>query len=158
MKKVVMLLMASAVFDLSGCVVQPVSNLPKPGVVVDANNHMAVAPVVKAAKALLDKQYAPASTKFHLAQPQDAFGVALVEELRQMGYGILETPLVPPKDKEGKPIDIEIPEDSKHLFYVWDVFGKDLYRLMLKVDEQRYAVVFAKDGEIYRLVSPWTLM
>lgn len=143
---------------LTGCAVPPHSNESEAGVML-ANSVANIKPVVASAKALMEHQYAPASTKVMLVEPADTFGKAFVEALRTAGYAVYEKPLLQPI-KNGEPVPFECPADAKKITYVLDAVSEDgsLFRLLLKVDQKRYSAVFRVGVKGIAQASPWSLI
>ena len=116
---------------LSGCVTIP----PPYGNFIEGGGQAVIATDTVAQLVAL---YPPAKTSFALAQPpaEDAFGVALVKELRAEGYAIsIHTPV---KGRQ--------PEtDGMKLSYVLDNVGKNLY-ITLRIGEQALSRAYLRRG------------
>ena len=143
---------------LSGCAVQP-SSPESTFVLTNVSQTDQIHPFVKAAKNVLIRELPPASSKFHLLEPDDLFGTELVNTLRTEGYSVVETPRVTQIDPAtGEPMKVAIPDDAKHLVYVLDSIGKDYYRLLLKINEKTYGALFALTPTGFVQSSPWSAM
>ena len=157
MKKILLAAAISAAL-LTGCAMPTVTNEDEAGVMVASASN--TTGIVTAAKTLMEHQYAPASTKLLIVEPQDGFGKGFEEALRQSGYSVLMKPFVMPLDKEGKPLPFEVPSDAHAVTYVLDSATADgkLLRLLLKIDGKQYSAVFKQGAQGWKAASPWSLM
>ncbi|CZO83228.1 MULTISPECIES: conjugal transfer protein TrbH [Legionella] len=87
--------------------------------------------------------YPPAQNTFYISQKvSDGFGINLIHEMRNKGYGVIES--VQPGQKA-------------NLFYVIDDVRKgSLYRVSLYVGSQTLSRVYVKTKEQIAPASPWS--
>jgi len=92
----------------------------------------------------LTEVYPPAQNTFYISQKvSDGFGIHLIHELRNKGYGVIEN--VQPRKKA-------------NLFYVVDEVRKgSLYRVSLYVGSQTLSRVYVKTKEQIAPASLWSL-
>ncbi|VEB33701.1 conjugal transfer protein TrbH [Legionella cherrii] len=91
----------------------------------------------------LTEVYPPAQNTFYISQKvSDGFGIHLIHELRNKGYGVIES--VQPRQKA-------------NLFYVVDEVRKgSLYRVSLYVGSHTLSRVYVKTKEHIAPASPWS--
>lgn len=98
--------------------------------------------------------YPPARTRFNLQQPTpDAFGTALIADMRARGYALLEsspTAAAQPRVDSGAVRAVPPAPDTMSLSYVLDrPADLDLYRLTLVIGEKSLSRVYrAKDAAV----------
>ncbi|AUH71141.1 conjugal transfer protein TrbH [Legionella sainthelensi] len=92
----------------------------------------------------LTQVYPPAQNTFYISQKvSDGFGINLIHELRNKGYGVIES--VQPRQKA-------------NLFYVVDEVRKgSLYRVSLYVGSQTLSRVYVKTKEQIAPASLWSI-
>ncbi|HAT9101486.1 TPA: conjugal transfer protein TrbH [Legionella pneumophila subsp. pneumophila] len=99
--------------------------------------------LAKNAASQLTQVYPPAQNTFYISQKvSDGFGINLIHEMRNKGYGVIES--VQPGQKA-------------NLFYVVDEDRKgSLYRVSLYVGSQTLSRVYVKTKEQIAPASPWS--
>lgn len=99
--------------------------------------------LAKDAASQLTHIYPPAQNIFYISQKvSDGFGINLIHEMRNQGYGVIEN--VQPRQKA-------------NLFYVVDEVRKgSFYRVSLYIGSQTLSRVYVKTKEQIAPVSPWS--
>ncbi|QIN36810.1 conjugal transfer protein TrbH [Legionella longbeachae] len=99
--------------------------------------------LAKDAASQLTQVYPPAQNTFYISQKvSDGFGIHLIHEMRNQGYGVIEN--VQPRQKA-------------NLFYVVDEVRKgSFYRVSLYIGSQTLSRVYVKTKEQIAPVSPWS--
>lgn len=107
-------------------------------------------PLAVASASLLASRYPPAQTRITVGpSPRDAFGTALVAQLREKGYAVIEPA---PDDKSAV-------EDSLVLRYVIDQQGTTpanmTYRVLLQVGKETLARLYTERNGQFQPISNW---
>jgi hypothetical protein len=107
--------------------------------------------------------YPPAHTRLALTHPAtDAYGAALIEVLRQKGYGVLEarvTTRTTPSTRDDRPTPVEPVvnhDEGIPLRYVVDgPFESRLYRLTVFIGNQSLSRVYRLDEQMLAQAGAW---
>lgn len=111
----------------------------------------------------MENLYPPAHTRLTLTHPAtDAYGLALIEALRQKGYGVMEsrvTTRTTLTTREDRPTPIEPAvshDEGLPLRYVVDgPFEPRLYRLTVFIGSQSLSRVYRLDDQVLAQAGAW---
>ena len=111
----------------------------------------------------MEDLYPPAHTRLALTHPAtDAYGLALIEALRQKGYGVMEhvDRHVMPSTREDMHTRIERPavshDEGLPFRYVVDgPFESRLYRLTVFIGNQSLSRVYRMDDQVLAQAGAW---